>query len=161
MVGCCPGFSDSFEMSSNITAPGELVLPMQCRKALCCAGVWILDFSCPYQRHLPQPQTWLEHFPVTQISPLPPADLQIHQRVTKRRDGHVPPSLLLQETVLANASLSKKRGADFKPETPEPGHRELINSLNPFYTAGLYPLPQRYSWSVPDGRRSLGSMAAG
>lgn len=79
MVGCCLGFSDSFEMSNNITAPDKLVLPTQCGKALCYAGVWILDFSCPYQRHLPQPQTRPEHFPMTQISPSAPPDQHIHQ----------------------------------------------------------------------------------
>jgi len=101
------------------------------------------------------------HFPMTQIGLLAPADLQIHQRVTKWRDGHRPPLFLLQETILANASPWGKRGADFKAETPEPGHRDLIDSLNPLYTAGLYPLLQRYSWSAPDGRRSQGSTAAG
>lgn len=101
MVGFCLGFSDSFEMSSNITAPDKLILLTQCRKALCCAGVRILDFFCPYQRYLPQPQTRLEHFLMTQTGPSAPADLQIHKRVTKRRDGHVPPLFLLQETILA------------------------------------------------------------
>lgn len=35
-------------------------------------------------------------------APSVPADLQIHQRVTKHRDGDVPALLLLQETILAS-----------------------------------------------------------
>lgn len=160
MVRCCLGFSDSFLMSSSIPALDKLILPTQCWKALCCVGVQILDFSCPYQRHLPQPQTWPEHFPMTQMGPSAHADLQIHQRVTKCRHGHVPPLLSLLETILASP-WGKGGDTDFKPETPEPDHRDLTESLNTLYTAGLYPLPQQYSWSVPDGRRSLSSMAAG
>lgn len=78
---------------------------------------------------------------MTHISPSAPADLWIHQ-VTKQRDRHVPPLLLLPEAILANTSKWGKQGADFKPKTPEPGHRDLTDSLNLFYTAGLYPLPQ-------------------
>lgn len=46
---------------------------------------------------------------MTLIGPSAPADLQIHQRVTKHREGHVPPLLLLQETILAS-SWGKGRG---------------------------------------------------
>lgn len=97
MAGCCLASSDSFSMSNSSTAPDKLVLPTGHWKALPRAGVGILDFSCPYQGHLPQHHSWPEHFLVTQSCPSAPADLQIPPCESPHQDRNVTPFQSLQE----------------------------------------------------------------